>query len=140
MRRLLLCLTAATLVAGCTTGSADTGSAGTEGEQLADSAPTVVPAEEQAPVDPASPSSWGPTLGEISQARASVAAMSIEQQAWQVLMPAFWGFDAEAPTPAEAARNVESHGVGSITEAADAHGYGGLFVKPEAIRGRRAGS
>ncbi len=59
--------------------------------------------------------------------------MSIEQQAWQVLMPAFWGFDADEPTPAEAARNVESHGVGSVTEAVAAHGYGGLFVKPEVI-------
>ena len=88
---------------------------------------------EQAPLDPASPSSWGPTLGEISQARVAVGAMSVEQQAWQVLMPAFWGFDADEPTPAEAARNVASHGSGSVTEAMDTHGYGGLFVKPEVI-------
>ncbi len=127
MRRLLLGLTAASLVAGCSTLSADT-----EQRALEDNAPTVV-VEEQPPVDPASPSGWGPTRGEIDQARVLVAAMSTDQQAWQVLMPAFWGFGADEATPAEALRNRQSHGVDTVAEAIDAHPYGGLFVKPEVI-------
>jgi beta-N-acetylhexosaminidase len=126
MRRFLLSLCAASLVAGCGTWSADT-----EREQLDDSLPTVIAMDP--PVDPATPSGWGPTRGEINQARAIVAAMSMDERAWQVLMPAFWGFVPDKVTGAEALRNQKSHRFDTVVEALEAHAYGGLFVKPEAI-------
>ena len=127
MRRLLMLLCATSLVAGCSAPSPDAASEAQDPDG-ATSAGAQMPQ-----VDPAGPSGWGPTRGEITQARALVGAMPVEEQAWQVLMPAFWGFDADLVTPAEAARNRASHGVDTVAEAVQAHGYGGLFVKPEAI-------
>jgi beta-N-acetylhexosaminidase len=122
----MLILTAATLVAGCTTWSADTAP-----ERPAEV--VVSPLAEDPPVDPATPSGWGPTLGEINQARVVVGSMSLEQQAWQVLMPAFWGFTADRISADEAWRNQRSHRADTIVKALDVHAYGGLFVKPQAI-------
>ena len=127
MRRLLLILAAATSVAGCSMSSPDP-VADPIGPQGAAPAGAQVPA-----VDPDTPSGWGPTRGEINRARALVAAMPVEQRAWQVLMPAFWGFAADEATPAEALRNRNSHGVDTVLAALRTHGYGGLFVKPEVI-------
>ena len=127
MRRFLMVLCATSLVAGCSASGPDAAE-----DARGQEAGSV--AAELSPVDPASLSGWGPTRGEIDQARASVDAMSLGTQAWQVLMPAFWGFSADDVNPAEAARNQASHGLDTVSEALQAHGYGGLFVKPEAIQ------
>jgi beta-N-acetylhexosaminidase len=125
MRRLLLLpLFTGLLAVGCSAGPPhDAGST--------QHPPTSTPPPHS--VDPETPTGWGPTEGELARARSLVAAMPVEQRAWQVLMPAFWGFRADEAVPAEKARNRDSHGVGTIAEALAAHEYGGLFVKPEVI-------
>ena len=122
---MVLCATS--LVVGCSTSSPD--AAG----EVRDPHGAASAGDQLPRVDPAGSSGWGPTRGEITRARALVGAMPVAEQAWQVLMPAFWGFAADQVTPAEAARNHASHGVDTVAEAVQAHGYGGLFVKPEAI-------
>ncbi|MDQ1586020.1 MAG: beta-N-acetylhexosaminidase [Actinomycetota bacterium] len=84
-------------------------------------------------VDPNAPTGWGPTEGELARARSLVAAMPVEQRAWQVLMPSFWGFRADKAGSAEAARNRDSHRADTIAEALATHEYGGLFIKPQSI-------
>jgi beta-N-acetylhexosaminidase len=85
------------------------------------------------PADPGAPTGWGPTEGELAQARDLVAAMSTGDKASTVLMPGFWGYDAHDPTAAEAARNQVMHGVGSAEEALTDHPFGGVFLRPEVI-------
>lgn len=53
-------------------------------------------AESSAP-DPSTPSSWGPTLGEIDEAADLVAAMSAEELAGQVIVGRFYGSDPAEP-------------------------------------------
>src|SRR4029079_11188341 len=84
-------------------------------------------------VDPSTPTGWGPTEGEMSQARDLVAAMSLTQQACTVLMPGFWGYDGLDPTPAEAAQNHAMHRVDSGAPAPHAHAFGGVFLRSEVI-------
>lgn len=84
--------------------------------------------------DPAEPSGWGPTAGEISRARDLVAGMTASQLVATVLMPGFWGYDGEAPTPAEVARNREMHGADSPVDVVTAQPYSGFFLRPEVIR------
>jgi beta-N-acetylhexosaminidase len=91
---------------------------------------TATPSE---PADPDAPTSWGPTVGELAQARDLVAGMSTGDKASTVLMPGFWGYDAQDPTAAEAARNQVMHGVDSADEALAEHPYGGVFLRPEVI-------
>ncbi|MGH8892591.1 MAG: glycoside hydrolase family 3 protein [Actinomycetes bacterium] len=83
--------------------------------------------------DPDAPSGWGPTLGELAQARSSVEAMSLEQRVATVLMPGFWGYDGQEPSSAEAAQNQLMYGMDSPTEVVRAHGFGGFFLRPEVI-------
>jgi beta-N-acetylhexosaminidase len=59
--------------------------------------------------------------------------MSLSERASAVLMPGFWGYDAEDPTPAEALRNQAMHGVDSAAEALSDHPFGGVFLRPEVI-------
>ena len=84
-------------------------------------------------VDPDAPTGWGPTEGELADARDTVAAMTPAEQASTVLMPGFWGYDALEPTAAEAQRNQLMHGVDSADEALAASPFGGVFLRPEVI-------
>jgi beta-N-acetylhexosaminidase len=59
--------------------------------------------------------------------------MSVAERASTVLMPGFWGYDADRPTSAEAARNQVMHGVDSAGEALAEHPFGGVFLRPEVI-------
>ena len=59
--------------------------------------------------------------------------MSTGDKASTVLMPGFWGYDADQPTAAEAERNQVMHGVGSADEALAEHPFGGVFLRPEVI-------
>lgn len=86
-----------------------------------------------APADPDAPTGWGPTEGELAQARDLVAGMSTGDKASTVLMPGFWGYDGDHPSAAEAARNQVMHGVDSADEALTAHPFGGVFLRPEVI-------
>jgi beta-N-acetylhexosaminidase len=85
------------------------------------------------PPDPDEPTGWGPTLGEVERARGIVDAMDDEDRVATVLMPGFWGYDGESPTPAEAAQNQLMHGVDSPAEVAADQTYGGFFLRPEVI-------
>jgi len=84
-------------------------------------------------VDPDAPSGWGPTLGEIERARATVAGLRVDEKVATILMPGFWGYDGAEPTPAEAAQNELMHGVPSAVDAVTAQPYGGFFLRPEVI-------
>jgi beta-N-acetylhexosaminidase len=84
-------------------------------------------------VDPDTPSGWGPTEGELARARDLVDGMSDADRVATVLMPGFWGYDGDEPTPAEAAQNQLMHGVDSPAEVAAGHPYGGFFLRPEVI-------
>ena len=108
--RALLTATVATalLLAGCSGGASEQG-AGSQPRSTG-SSQAQTPAET---VDPDTPTGWGPTEGELAEARDLVAAMTVPQQASTVLMPGFWGYDGLDPTPAEAAQNQVMHGVGS---------------------------
>jgi beta-N-acetylhexosaminidase len=59
--------------------------------------------------------------------------MSLAARVSTVLMPGFWGYDAEQPDPVEAAQNQAMHGVGSAVEALSGHAYGGVFLRPETV-------
>jgi len=83
--------------------------------------------------DPDQPSGWGPTMGELERARATVGAMTLQQRVAAVLMPGFWGHDGVRPTPAEAALNQEMHGVDSSVDVVSAQPYAGFFFRPEVI-------
>lgn len=66
------------------------------------------------PVDPDTPTSWGPTLGEVDEARALVADWTPEQLAGQVIVGRFYGTDPEEP--AALVRDLHLAGV-SVTTA-----------------------
>lgn len=128
MRRVLVLLLAAFMACAC--------AAPGQGEAPRPTAPqaessTASPSAET--VDPDAPSGWGPTEGELVEAREIVTAMPVEQRVSQVLMPAFWGFSADRVSPAEASRNADSHGVDTAGEAVERHRYGGVFIRPETI-------
>ncbi len=59
--------------------------------------------------------------------------MSDEERISQVMMPAFWGYAANRPSPAEAARNQDSHGFDTAAQAVAMRRYGGVFIRPETI-------
>jgi beta-N-acetylhexosaminidase len=83
--------------------------------------------------DPAAPSGWGPTTGELAQARGMVEAMRATDRAATVLMPGFWGYDAKEPTAAEAELNQEMHGVASARKVLKRRPHGGVFLRPEVV-------
>lgn len=129
---LFAAVTAATLLAACSPPSADPGSprAAGLGRATGSTATTATPTPSP---DPATPTGWGPTEGELATARTLVAGMSVGERASTVLMPGFWGYDADRPTPAEAARNQQMHGVDSAVAALAARPFGGVFLRPEVI-------
>ncbi len=75
---------------------------------------TPDPTVSETPEDPDTPSSWGPTLGEIEEARALVATWTPEQLAGQVIVGRFHGTDPEEP--ARMVRELHLAGV-SVTGA-----------------------
>ncbi len=128
-------LLAAVTVSGCGALGDDgdpSGSAAAPGPSTAPSSPTRSTATEAA-VDPDAPTGWGPTEGELAQARTEVDAMTVQERVATVLMPGFWGYDAQAPTSAEAAQNQLMHRLDSPAEVAAARGFGGFFLRPEVI-------
>ena len=84
-------------------------------------------------MDPAAPTGWGPTKGELARARDLVAAMPMRAQVAEVLMPGFWGHDATTPTVAEKSQNRAMHGVDTPAEAVTTDAFGGVFLRPEVI-------
>ena len=86
-----------------------------------------------APTFDSTPTSWGPTEGEVAEAAQLVEEMSVAEQAATVLMPGFWGYSAVEPEPAEVAANETMHGVGSAIETVDRLGYQSFFLRPEVI-------
>lgn len=83
--------------------------------------------------DPADPTGWGPTRGEVAEAMSLVAEMTVDEQAASVLMPGFWGYSASEPTPAEVEANRRMQGVDSAVEAVEQHGFESFFLRPEVI-------
>ena len=84
--------------------------------------------------DPATPTSWGPTVGEVTEAGERASRMSERELAATVLMPGFWGYDGRSPSAAEALANREMHRAGSAAEALADRPYGGVFLRPEVIQ------
>ena len=122
---------AALVLAGCGATSTTSGAAaGTPAER--DRAPGGGRPTPALTSDP-TPTSWGPTEGELAQAVALTEQMSVAEQAATVLMPGFWGYSAGEPAPAEVAANEGMHGVGSALEAVARHGYESFFLRPEVI-------
>ncbi len=136
VRRASAALLAAALVSGCA------GVGGTSARQNDRPPPTPSPAPSAAPsgsatpepsIDPDTPTSWGPTEGELAEAEELVEAMTLQELVATVLMPGFWGYDGQAPAPAEATANQGMHGVDTAAEAVGTHGFGGVFLRPEVI-------
>ncbi len=75
---------------------------------------TSEPSATETPEDPDTPSSWGPTVGEIEDAQALVATWTPEQLAGQVIVGRFHGTDPEEP--ARMVRDLHLAGV-SVTGA-----------------------
>lgn len=95
--------------------------------------PTGGRAAAESTIDPDAPSGWGPTEGELAEASRRVAEMSPAELAATVMMPGFWGYTAEEPTPAEVEANQRMHGVGSAVEAVRARDHESFFLRPEVI-------
>ena len=68
----------------------------------------------EAPVDPDTPTSWGPTVGEVEEARALVADWTPEQLAGQVIVGRFHGTDPAEP--AALVRDLHLAGVSVTTD------------------------
>ena len=75
---------------------------------------TSVPEQSETPVDPDTPTSWGPTVGEVEEARALVSDWTPEQLAGQVIVGRFHGTDPAEP--AALVRDLHLAGV-SVTTA-----------------------
>lgn len=119
----------ATALGGCTSTEDGSVSAPAAGRSE-----TVSPSASPSPnVDPEAPTGWGPTEGELARAADAVAAMSVEEQVAQVLMPGFWGYDGATPTPAEAEANQRMHRLDRPVEIAAQRAYAGFFLRPEVI-------
>jgi beta-N-acetylhexosaminidase len=134
MRRLMAIATVLLVIPGlaCSSGSGESDS------EVAASAGPTSPGQTASPsaepsVDPDAPTGWGPTEGELAEARDRVAAMTVEQQVATVLMPGFWGYDGQAPSAAEAAQNQRMHRLDTPVEVAAQRGYAGFFLRPEVI-------
>ena len=94
--RLAVIAASVLLVCGCaSTGSPpdDASPATSSSSSPSPSSPTAT----ETPDDPDTPSSWGPTLGEIEEARDLVSTWSPEQLAGQVIVGRFHGTDPEEP-------------------------------------------
>jgi beta-N-acetylhexosaminidase len=133
MRRLLILALAGLLVSGCGESGEGDGPGRDAGPSRASASATAAPPEG----DLEAASGWGPNSGELAAASEIVAAMSVEERVTQVLMPAFWGYDADRVSASEAFRNDDSHGVDTAGEAVAKHRYGGVFIRPETIDNAR---
>ena len=117
------------LLGGCVTSSAAPGpEEGDPGLRTGGGRTVLAPVQ-----DPDAPTGWGPTEGELAEARHLVSEMTVEEQAAAVLMPGFWGYSATEPTAAEAEANRRMHGVDSALQAFTEHGYRSAFLRPEVI-------
>ncbi len=102
------------LVTGCATpgsGPADTAPGASASSTTSTSGE---PTATESPEDPDTPSSWGPSLGEIEEARDLVGTWTPEQLAGQVIVGRFHGTDPEEP--AQMVRDLHLAGV-SVTSA-----------------------
>ena len=94
--------------------------------------------EAEAPEDPDTPSSWGPTLGEIEEARALVATWTPEQLAGGVIVGRFHGYDPEEP--AAMVRDLHLAGVSvtsdNVTDADQVRAMTGAIADAAAADGR----
>lgn len=127
-------LLAASTVTGCGALGGDDGSPGAAASPAATSSERATVSSPPTPtVDPETPSGWGPTAGEIEQARASVEGMTVQQRVATVLMPGFWGYDGVRLTAAEVAQNQAMYGIDSPTEVVEERGFAGFFLRPEVI-------
>lgn len=99
------------LVSGCTgLGSEPVG--GPPATSSAASSASPSPTATETPVDPDTPSSWGPTLGEIEAARELVSTWDADRLAGQVIVGRFHGTDPAVP--AQMVRDLHLAGV-SVT-------------------------
>lgn len=112
--RLAVIATGLLLVSGCASLGADpaeppaTSSASSSGSSTpSEPAPSASPT-----VDPDTPTSWGPTVGELEQAQEMVAGWSDERLAGQVIVGRFHGTDPAVP--AQMVRDLHLAGI-SIT-------------------------
>lgn len=134
VRRAPAALLTAALVGGC----AGVGGTTTRPNDRPATTPAPTPsasdsATPEPSVDPDTPTSWGPTVGELAEAEELVGSMRLDEKVATVLMPGFWGYDGQVPSPAEATANQAMHGVGTAAEAVGTHGFGGVFLRPEVI-------
>ncbi len=119
-------LVAATLLLGTACGGPAPGSPADDGAPDADAAaPTgsastpapsgsPVPTEDEAVVDPDAPTGWGPTEGELVQARSTAATMTGAELAGQVVVGRYRGTD-----PAEAAAMVRDLHLAGLSVTSD---------------------
>jgi beta-N-acetylhexosaminidase len=126
-------------VAGC----AGVGDLGADGGRQPSPGPTVQPVAPptalgaptiSSSADPSTPSGWGPTVGELTEAAQLVASYSDRALCATVLMPGFWGYDGRSPSAAEAEANQQMHGTDSAAEALQKRQLGGVFLRPEVIQ------
>lgn len=96
------------------TGCAAVGSDGEGGPATSSASPTPSsePTATETPDDPDTPTSWGPTLGEVEEAQQLVSTWTPDQLAGQVIVGRFHGTDPEEP--AAMVRDLHLAGV-SIT-------------------------
>lgn len=113
--RLAVIATGLLLVSGCASLGADgadqASTSPASSSAPASSSPSSEPSA-TATVDPDTPTSWGPTVGEVEQARELVSTFSDDQLAGQVIVGRFHGYDPEVP--AQMVRDLHLAGV-SIT-------------------------
>jgi beta-N-acetylhexosaminidase len=104
------------LVSGCASLAPDPDSAPatSSSSSASPSASSEGSATSEAPEDPDTPSSWGPTVGEIAEARELVAGWTPEQLAGQVIVGRFHGTDPEEP--ARMVRELHLAGVSVTTD------------------------
>jgi beta-N-acetylhexosaminidase len=104
------------LVSGCASLAPDPDSAPATSSRssASPSASSEGSATSEAPEDPDTPSSWGPTVGEIAEARELVAGWTPEQLAGQVIVGRFHGTDPEEP--ARMVRELHLAGVSVTTD------------------------
>ena len=120
MRRTTLAAVAAlsTLAVGCSSVPAEPEptTSGAEASPASPSAPgaTGSTGSAEEPVDPDTPLSWGPTVGELEDAEALVAGWSSEQLAGQVLVGRYAGTDPAVP--AELVRDLHLAGDNVVDE------------------------
>ena len=108
--RLAVIATGILLATGCATSGA--GPEEPAEEPSSTSSPSRSSEASAEPEDPDTPSSWGPTVGEIDEARALVSTWTPEQLAGQVIVGRFHGTDPKVP--AEMVRDLHLAGV-SVT-------------------------